>query len=195
MSEPADSAISQREYIERVLVERDKLYAARFLALEREHFAAVSALEKFMLHSFASYKEAIAKAESAQQELNVKNNEFRGQLKDQSEMQMPRAEATSMFKSTSDRVTSVESQLEQKLETQAKQVEQKSDALLKQIDTKFENVRIELASLRESRSEHGGKAQGVSNSWAVMLAVVGLLAGLLAIGGTIATISILLNEQ
>ena len=162
--------VTLRQYFEKMLAERDRFYRSRLLGIEKQHASDIAGLEKSMLASFAAYKEAVLKAETAQQELNIKNNEFRGQLKDQSETLMPRAEAQNMFKSSSDKLISVETQFDSKL-----------DGAVKQFEAKFETARQDLAGLRESRSEGGGKSQGMQTSWIILIGAVGLIASILSI--------------
>jgi hypothetical protein len=77
----APTTITLREYIDRVLEERDKRYAAAFLAQERAVEAAFLASEK-----------AIVKAEIAQAAYNERSNEFRAALDDQAKLFIPRTE-------------------------------------------------------------------------------------------------------
>ncbi len=49
------------------------------------------------------------------------------------------------------------------------------------IESEFKSVRVELASLRESRSEGAGRSAGVHYLWAAGVAAVGALLGLVSI--------------
>jgi len=84
---PSDpGGISLREYVERVLAERDLRY----------------------MQMFRSAGEAVDKAESALREYKALANEFRGTLKDQAVNFMPRAEAENRFMLQADRIRSLE---------------------------------------------------------------------------------------
>jgi len=84
---PSDPVgISLREYVERILAERDLRY----------------------MQMFRSAGEAVDKAESALREYKALANEFRGTLKDQAVNFMPRAEAENRFMLQADRIRSLE---------------------------------------------------------------------------------------
>jgi hypothetical protein len=137
-----DPGINLREYIERLLAERDRQYDLRFKAAETGFIAALNNAEKSMLAAFSASEKAVLKAEDAQREYNIRSNEFRGQLDDQAKLLMPRTEAISMFRN---------------------------------IDDKIALVNKDIASLRESRSEGGGKSAAVSMVWGIAIAILGIL--------------------
>lgn len=170
-----------REFLERVMEERDRTYTDRIRALEKlvderdrlylEKFkgaevavaAALAAQEKSVNSAFAASEKAIVKAEQAQKEYNERSNEFRGQLDDQAKTLMPRPETLSMFRGVEDKISS-------------------SVAAL---DAKIHGVDVQIDSLRLSRSEGSGKASarydvhsdrlwGIGIVVAIGLAVIGL---------------------
>jgi hypothetical protein len=141
--------------------ERDRLYMVKFQASETAVSAAITASDKQTAASFASSEKAIAKAEEAQREYNIRSNEFRGQLDDQAKRLMPREEAQINFKSQDQKLESIK-----------------------------ENFNKEVASLRESRSELSGKDKNshqdrLQGNWvigiivAIILAAVSLAVNLL----------------
>ncbi len=128
--------ISLREFMERIMDERDRLYLARFDASALSVTTALAAQEKAVAAAFLASEKAIIKAEDAQREYNTRSNEFRGQLDDQAKTLMPRIETMGLFKAAYDRM------------------EQQREAFEKSVET----LTKEVAGLRESRSEgHGNK--------------------------------------
>lgn len=199
-----------REYLERVIDERDKLYADRFRALEKliderdrlyesrfkaletnsdSRFraqeiavnAALAAQEKSVSAAFAASEKAIVKAEQAQKEYNERSNEFRGQLDDQAKTLMPRPETLSMFKGLDDKLIGSVAQLE----------------------AKIEGTNSQIDSLRQSRSEGGGRdiarrESGEKNQWsagliiAVLLALISMITSIY-LGTRTATVPVIYN--
>lgn len=51
-----------------------------------------------------------------------------------------------------------------------------------EVDNELKNLRTELASVKEMQDRGKGKGEGISASWAVLIAVVALLGALLTIG-------------
>jgi hypothetical protein len=133
--------------------ERDRRYDERFSASEKAVTAALAAAEKYSNAMYEAAKEAVGKAEAAQRAVNERQNEFRGQLSDQAATLMPR-----------------------------KEFESSLNSLRELVDREVKTLRSDIAGLRESRSEQGGKSVGISTAWAILIAVVTLIAGLLAIG-------------
>lgn len=136
-----------------------EIYEARIDAVDRKFDDAVTALEKSVIAAFASLEKAIQKSEEGQKELNIKNNEFRGQLKDQAEHLMPRSESLANWKNASDRVLELKEQTEIKLDL----------------------VRKEIQVLREYRSEGGGKSAGVQQFWMIIVAAVGIIGTIVSV--------------
>jgi len=84
---PADpDSVSLREFMERVLAERELRY----------------------MQMFRSAGEAVEKAESALREYKALANEFRGTLKDQAVNLMPRTEAENRFSQQAERIRALE---------------------------------------------------------------------------------------
>lgn len=91
--------------------DRYRYYISQFKAAEVAVSAALIAQDKLTVSSFASSEKAIAKAEEAQREYNVRSNEFRGQLDDQAKTLLPRAEANTQFNALSDKIEDVKEQV------------------------------------------------------------------------------------
>jgi uncharacterized phage infection (PIP) family protein YhgE len=166
---------SRFKALEKLIDERDRLYDSRFKAAEIAVNAALAAQEKGTNSSFVASEKAIVKAEQAQKDYNERSNEFRGQLDDQAKTLMPRPETLSMFKGIEDKLENVQTNAKNEL-TSARA------ALNKSIDT----INSELQSLRESRSEGGGKDRAryefiQQKNWstgvivAIMLALLGIV--------------------
>ncbi len=92
-------SVGLREFLERLLDERDRQYDARFRAADLAMQAAVSAQREAVALAFVANEKAIVKSEEAQRAYNERSNEFRGQLDDQAKMLMPRSEATALIRS------------------------------------------------------------------------------------------------
>jgi hypothetical protein len=150
---------SIREYLERIIDERDRLYDVRFKAAETAVSAALLAQEKQTSAAFLASEKAIVKAEDAQREYNVRSNEFRGQLDDQAKLLMPRTEASVATRALDDKLGIMKGEFERRLDVIAK----------------------EIAGLRESRSEIGGKAAGSHALFGYIVAGVSLFGMILTI--------------
>jgi hypothetical protein len=139
--------------LQRHVDDLDRLYMEKFKASETAVGAAITASDKQTAASFASSEKAITKAEEAQREYNVRSNEFRGQLDDQAKRLMPREEAQINFKAQDQKLESVK-----------------------------EFFNKEISSLRESRSEIGGRekaaASGQQSTHWLIGVVIGLVLGL-----------------
>jgi acyl-CoA reductase-like NAD-dependent aldehyde dehydrogenase len=135
-----------------LFVERDRRYEERFRSSEEAVKSALAAQEKYSNGMYEAAKEAVAKAEAAQRAVNERQNEFRGQLSDQAATLMPRKEYEAGMASTREL-----------------------------LDREVKTLRADISSLREYRSEQGGKTQGISMAWAVLIGLVGLIGSLIAI--------------
>jgi len=140
-----------------LMAERDIRYGERFRGQETAVQAALAASKELTSAAFASSEKAIVKAEEGQREMNMKNNEFRQQLKDQAQMQMPRAEADAKF-------SALDQKVESHKETQSRAIN----------------------DLAKSRDWTGGESFATRDSrakvqWAISAAIgiAGLLAGIL----------------
>jgi len=157
--------VSLKEYFEKLLNERDLYYnekikylETRIVSVDDKHTAAVDGVKELSSQISASSEKAILKAEDAQKELNIKNNEFRGQLKDQATVLMPRSEFQVMHANLENTINNLKIDIGRQLELQRK----------------------ELQDLRESRSAGEGKIVGVKDfrdfaGWGVAI-LLGLLA-------------------
>jgi len=156
--------------LERILQERDVFYRSQIHALEEKLTASITTSEKALIAAFVASEKAINKAEQSQKELNSKNNEFRAQLKDQTDTQIPRLEAQAVFYS-----------LEEKLRTIAAAFDARSEQFRKEMEGKFEESRRDRAVLRETLTQMGGKSMGTHSAWLAVVAAVGLAASLISI--------------
>lgn len=129
--------IPVREFLERIIDERDRQYEARFRAAEIAVEAALLAEGAKTKDAFASSEKAIDKAEEAQREYNQRSNEFRGQLDDQAKLLMARVEALSLFGAS-----------DNKLETMRAFFESRLDSQRESLEKSIESVARELASQR-----------------------------------------------
>lgn len=76
------------------LLQSEKLHLSELRAADQLAVAAaLSAAEKAVAAALVASEKAVNKAEVAQANINVNQNEFRGQLKDQASTLMPRNEA------------------------------------------------------------------------------------------------------
>lgn len=139
-------AEKQIESLSKIIDERDRQYGIQFKAAEETVHAALASQDRQMTSSFLSSEKAIAKAEQAQSEYNIRSNEFRGQLDDQAKLLMPRAEAQSMFTAYED-----------KLENVKEVIVSNKDATDIAADRLRDEFAKEITSLREARSEASGK--------------------------------------
>jgi hypothetical protein len=159
-----------RELLERIIEERDRLYDMRFRAGEIAVNAALAAQEKAVTSAFIASEKAIIKAEEAQREYNVRSNEFRGQLDDQAKLLMSRAEANAVLESLSDKVEALRVSMESRLESQRLAFEKV-----------YDNLNKEIAGLRESRSQHEGRGISQREITGYILAAIGVTMGLVSL--------------
>ena len=148
----------------RLIDERDRQYSAAFKAAETAVNAALAAQQQAVKDAFLASEKAIVKAEDAQRDYNVRSNEFRGQLDDQAKTLMPRSESAALFHA----------------------IDEKLGLMQSATDLKIENLRKDIASLRESRSEGTGRASQQAVYISMAIAGVGFVIGLLSIGVSIA---------
>lgn len=151
--------VSLREFLE----EKLQHLSTRVTNLDAKFDAALIAQEKATAQAFAASEKAIVKSEDAQRELNIKNNEFRGQLKDQSTLFMPSAEAKMMFTNFDEKLNALRNEFESKLSLSTQ----------------------DIPGLRESRSESGGKSVGMHASWGIMLGAASLISTILSIAAVL----------
>src|ERR1700682_2667136 len=96
--------IPLREYLERVIDERDQQYKQQFRAAEIAVAAAFNAQKELTNAAFVSSREAIGKAEEAQKAYNTVHNDIGRQMDKQAEGMLPRPEAIGMFKATDEKL-------------------------------------------------------------------------------------------
>jgi len=170
-----------REFVERIMDERDRAYQERFRALEASvdyRFkasevavnAALAAQEKATAAAFLASEKAIVKAEDAQRDYNVRSNEFRGQLDDQAKTLMPRPETQSIFKA-----------LEERIEFNRLAANKETYDLRTQGDKQIDALKGEIQGVRETQSLGAGEkaAQASSRSlgqWVTAL-IIGTILG------------------
>jgi hypothetical protein len=94
---PERNEVSLKEYIERILLERDQAVRAALAAVEKATAAAFEASEK-----------AIAKAQAAQSAHDQAANNLRGVLDDYVKQMYPRTEAESRFKQQEEKIRALE---------------------------------------------------------------------------------------
>jgi len=133
--EERTTPVSLRQYLEKIIEERDRQYDTRFKAGETAVSAALAAQEKQTAAAFQAGEKAVLKAENAQKDYNDRSNEFRGQLDDQAKTLMPRAEVSTIMKA-----------LEEKLEANKVTAERDADLL-----------RADVRELRDFRSSTTAK--------------------------------------
>lgn len=150
-----DWEIGTREYLEKLLAEKDKLADARFKAFE----AALVSQDKATAAAFAASEKAIVKAEDAQKSYNSTHNDLSRKMDEQYKEMIPRSEATALLRGFEDKITFDRSTNE----------------------SKFGSIGREIASLRESRSEGGGKDKGIGISWQALVSLVGLIVAMIAV--------------
>lgn len=128
---------------ERLMDERDKRYQREF-----------DALAELSNTRFESAKEAVNKALAAQEGVNIRQNEFRGQLSDQASMLMPRKETETLISGLRDSVGRVTDEVQRQMETA-----REGNRLL------YDGLRSENAVLQKAQSEiKGRERQGVVGS-------------------------------
>lgn len=155
--------ISMREYIERVLDERDRLYGAKFVASEVAVSAALIAQKTSVDAALVAADRAVAKADIANEKRFDAVNKFRGQLNDQAKTFMPRTETTALIKSIDDKVSASHSNFDGKLE-----------ALRASFEKSLDSIGKDISGLRESRSESSGSKAGGKELWGYFVAIAGI---------------------
>lgn len=171
--------VSMREYLERVLDERDKLYTAKFVAAEVAVAAALASAEKAVSAAFESSEKAIIKAEEAQKAYNLSHNDLIRKTEAQNQATVPRSETMALLKA-----------LEEKLEAQRITYDKTIDANMRTIadlrlamshllsidtyETGHRELQRQVNDLRESRSETTGKSTGANALWGYLVAIAGI---------------------
>lgn len=97
--------------VEDSICEHDRRYDERFNSMEKSFLTALQAQKEMFVADSISNQRSVAAALATQKELEVKNNEFRGQLKDQNETMIPRLEASQRFTSVDEKVEALRSEI------------------------------------------------------------------------------------
>ena len=156
--------ISMREFLERIIEERDRLYDARFRAAEIAVVSAFDAQKEAVAAAFLASKEAIGKAENAQTAYNVAHNDLSRKMDEQNKATIPRPETTALFRAVEDKIIAMQGSYDGKLESLRASFEKSNENLVK-----------EIAGLREYRSETSGKTLGVATLWGYLVGAAGVI--------------------
>jgi hypothetical protein len=132
-----------REYLERIIDEKDRQYQQRFRAADAAVASALLAQKEATAAAFAASESAIRKAEEAQREYNVRSNEFRGQLGDQAKQLAPRAEMLGLIKSTEEKIDVLRTTGDNRIDVLRGSIERNADALTRSM----EEVRLAMAKM------------------------------------------------
>jgi len=97
-----------RSYLEAAIQAADKRYEQRFDAQATAVAAALAAQKEALAQALEAANKAVAKAETAAEKRFDAVNEFRGALKNQQDMLLPKAEAEQRFIAMDARVKAVE---------------------------------------------------------------------------------------
>jgi multidrug efflux pump subunit AcrA (membrane-fusion protein) len=100
--------ISKIESLKELVNERDRLYKERDESRRTAVDAALAAAKENTASSFAASEKAIVKAENAQNDYNVRSNEFRGQLDDQAKRLIARTEVETMVKNLEEKINRID---------------------------------------------------------------------------------------
>lgn len=160
--------------LEGLIADHDKLYASQFKAAEGAVGTALAAAEKAVNAAFSASEKAVLKAEQAQKEYNERSNEFRGQLDDQAKTLMPRPETLNMFKALEEKITGVANVADSKFVATASSVHNEFNSLKEAVEKSHNDLQAQVNSLRESRAGSSGKWDGISASWGIVVAVLGI---------------------
>jgi SMC interacting uncharacterized protein involved in chromosome segregation len=163
-----------REYLLALTTANDSRYSERFESSQTALQAALTAQQTAMQTAFTAQKlsvdaalaaadRAVNKAEIASEKRFESVNEFRETLRDQQTTFIPRGESAALFKAADEKLTAIQSNYDNRLE-----------ALRLSFEKSNENILKEIAGLRESRSESGGKMAGANALWGYIVAVAGI---------------------
>lgn len=158
--------VSLREFLE----EKLQHLSTRLDSIDSKYEAALLALEKSIAAAFASSEKAILKAEEAQRAYNAAHNDL---LRKQEAM-MPRPEFSLKMEGVDKDIAETRRELNFTREVVPKEIAELRTSLM-----------AEISSLRESRSESGGKSVGMHASWGIMLGAAGLISTILSIAAVL----------
>ena len=164
-----------RSEIERAKDENTSLKELLFAdlsAFKQAVAAQFVAVKEATAATFSSSQAAIVKAETAQSDYNIRSNEFRGQLDDQAKTLMSKDEAIPRFDTLGIRVDG----LREYCDAQFNAIKDANEKRQKEVN---DNIN----SLRESRSEVGGKEKATArgrerSDWSIGL-IIAILLGLI----------------
>jgi hypothetical protein len=182
--------VSSREYLERIMDERDRRYEDKFRAQDTAVAAALSAQEKLTQAAFVASKEAIGKAETAQLAYNERSNEFRQSLDDQAKRvdttMMSRNEATGKFQALDTRIEAHTRENVDKFESFSIAVGEKIGNLSSATEERLRAFEKDIRELRENQALGAGRDKATvgnqaQTNWGIgIAAAIGL--GLLSLG-------------
>lgn len=126
MADP-DETVPLREYIDRVLADKDLRDQQRYDAQTKALEAAMVAADKAVQAALLAAEKAVNKAEVAAERRFESVNEFRGQLADQAKTFLPRLEYQVQHDALGDKVEALFKTLSDRIEANTKQI---NEALL-----------------------------------------------------------------
>jgi len=159
-----------RAYLLALMISNDVKYSERFEAQQTAMHTALTAQQTAMEAALKSAERAVLKAELASDKRFESVNEFRATLADLQKTYMSRLEAMAMFKSIDEKLSVIQTNYDSKLE-----------ALRSTMEKGAENLSKEIAGLRESRAEGGGKHAGANTLWGYIVGAAGLTGTLVAL--------------
>lgn len=148
-----------KEHLVAIIDANDRRYVQDSVNQNRAVEDALAAQKELTNAAFASSEKAIVKAEDAQREYNVRSNEFRGQLDDQAQTLMPRAETNVLLRAMEDKVLTA-------ARTNADKIEELSK-------------KLESISIRQTTIE--GKGSGAHSLWLIIFGVITTISIILSI--------------
>lgn len=110
--------IPMREFFERIVDERDKLYGVRFEEAKTAVNAALIAQKESVTSAFLASEKAIVKAEEAQKAYNVAHNDLSRKMDEQNKGTMPRPEILALFKASDDKAETMRIFFDSRIESQ-----------------------------------------------------------------------------
>lgn len=151
--------------------ERDRRYEAENIASEKAVERALAAQKELATYVAAASKEAITKAEAAQQGVNERGNEFRQSLQDIGDKQIPREEAKTLFNALDAKTDRVLTEASNGRESLGRELRALIEAIKERVST-LEVVRANVSGRAEQTAEGHGRTQ-----WAIGIGItlVGLM--------------------
>lgn len=168
--------VSLRDFIERIISEHDRINTLRLESTRQEIQAlraSVAAYEK-------SSERAVEVSREAQQKIADKANEFRASLDDANKNNISRVEADARFSAASERHDELSKQFA------ALNLLMSNFLPIKDYEKGRDELRFEIAGLRESRSGSEGKGAGANAIVGYIAIALSIIAGVLAIAAKFA---------